>query len=133
MAIDLFSAYATDEQAEIDGVERDIGGGTKLLIARMNNLNYARALTASYEANREVLDMGGPAAEAKSKEVMVGALADAVLVGWSNVVYKGEALPYTKANARMVLGHGDFRTLVIRLAEERAAYQMKLEQAQGNG
>ncbi len=133
MAIDLFTAYATDEQAEINGVERDIGDGTKLVIARMNNLRYARSLTAAYEENRQLLDMGGEASEAKSKEIMIGALADSILLGWQNVKYKGQDLPYTKANARMVLGHGDFRTLVIRLAEERAAFQLKLEQAQGNG
>ena len=130
--MDLFTSFATDENAELNGAWRDIGQGASLLVARAGNRHYAKALTLAVEQNRPILETRGEVAEEKSDEIMVGVLADTILLGWKGVKFKGKDFPYSKENARTVLKMRDFRALVQRLADEAEAYREKLEIEQGN-
>lgn len=134
MAFDLFTQFATDETAELQGTWRAIGNDIELLIARSGNRNYARLLNMLIESNRQTLDLRNDVADAKSDEIMVEVLAETVLLGWRGpVMFKGKDLPYSKANAKEVLKMREFRLMVARLSDDMAAYRAKLEVEQGNG
>jgi hypothetical protein len=127
--MDIYATYATDENAEINGVWQKLGDA-ELLIARANNPRYARALTTQAEKHQAELDKGDEDADALSNKLLVDVFAETLLLGWKNVSYNGESLPYTPENARKVLAHKDFRREVARLAESIDAYRIKTEEAQ---
>lgn len=130
--LDIFATFATDEDAEKSGVWRDLGP-SKLLIARSGNRAYARMLTAEVDQARAVLDMKGTdAADNASDEIMAKVMAHTILLDWKNVGTKGKLLPYSKANAEMLLRTKDFRVKVQQLSDEFAAYKAKQEEEQGN-
>lgn len=130
--LDIFAKYATDESLENNGAYRDIGGGVRLLVARAGNKRYAKRLTALYEANRQVLDLQDDVAEAKSDEIMVQVMAETVLLGWDGpLAFKGEILPYSVENAKLLLAVKDFRRMVADMSNEMEAYKAKEEARQG--
>ena len=131
MALDLFSQFATDENLENNGAWQDIGGDSKLLVARAGNRKYAKLLTKLVEKNKRVLDGNDDAADAKSDEIMVQVIAETLLLGWEGITYKGKELPYSIANAKLVLGMKEFRKVVAKLAEDQDAYKVQEEVAQG--
>jgi hypothetical protein len=131
--IDIFAQFATDESAENNGAWHPIGGDSELLVARSGNKAYAKLLTALVAEHRPILDLKTDVADAKSDEIMSDVLAKTILLGWKNLSYKGQAISYTVDNAKKLLKHGDFRGLVIRLAEDADAYRAKMEVEQGNG
>jgi hypothetical protein len=132
MSFDLFTNFATDEVAENAGTWRDISPTASLLIARSGNRAYARMLSAEVEKNRLLLDAKGDAADAKSDDILVAVVAETILLDWKGITYKGADLPYSKANAQLVLRLKDFRALVQKLADETSSYKLKLEVEQGN-
>lgn len=131
MALDLFSQFASDETLENNGAWQDIGGDSKLLVARAGNRKYAKLLTKLVEKNKRVLDGNDDAADAKSDEIMVQVIAETLLLGWEGITYKGKELPYSIDNAKLVLGMKEFRKVVAKLAEDQDAYKVQEEVAQG--
>lgn len=137
--MDIFDRYATDESAELNGVEVPMGDAT-LLIARVGNKKYSNKLTALVKRHEVALAIEGDAADALNESLMVEAIADTILLGWKNLQYKvADAegalkrveLPYSKENAKMILGHHDFRADVMKLANDMEAYKVKQEEAAG--
>ena len=53
---DVFKAYATDEKKENEGVRKELGGGAYMVIARMHNPAFNKALLAAMETHRDALD-----------------------------------------------------------------------------
>lgn len=141
MALDIFSQYATDETLENNGTWREIGGGAELLIARIGNRRYVKALTKSVERDRKVLDLADDAADAKSDEIMIDVIANTVLLGWRTkngagdyeptVLFKKQPIEYSVANAKKLLVLADFRRQVAKLADENEAYRVREEAEQG--
>jgi hypothetical protein len=127
--MDIYATYATDEDAEVNGVWQHLGDAN-LLIARANNPRYARMLTSLAEKHQLALDKGDDDSDALSNKLLIDVFAETILLGWENVSYNGESLPYTLENARKVLAHKDFRREVARLAESIDAYRVKVEEAQ---
>ena len=128
--MDIFDRYATDESAELNGVEVPMGDAI-LLIARVGNKNYSNKLTSLVKRHEVALAIEGPAADALNEKLMVEAIADTILLGWKNFQYKKVELPYSKENARMILAHHDFRADVMKLANDMEAYKVKQEEAAG--
>lgn len=128
---DVFAQCATNPDLEVKGVWRDIGGGTRLLVARANNRTYSKLLNTLFEKHQQALDIEGPESEKLSDSIMVDVFAKTILLGWEKLGYKGAELPYTEDNAKMVLAHADFRVKVGRLSAEIDGYKMKLEDEQG--
>lgn len=124
--LDIFAKYATDTNAEENGVEVPVGDAT-LIIARVGNTKYSKKLTELVKRHEVALNIEGPAADALNEKLMVQAVADTILLGWKNLGYKGEILEYSKENAMMVLGHADFRKVVMTLANDMEAYRVKQE------
>jgi hypothetical protein len=126
--LDIFDEFATDEKKENEGVAVDLGGGASLLIARRDNVNYLRIVQE--EADTFAVSSQGLSAEdyeKADKAILTKILAGTILLGWKNLSYKGKPLPYNVKNAVMLLGHKDFRRLVMEHASDIANYKAKLE------
>jgi len=131
MSLDIFSAYATDENLENHGSWFKLGGDARVLVARTGNRAYAKSLTKHVELQRATLDLGGDAAEAASDQIMVEVIAESILLGWENISFKGADLPYSIENAKTVLAVKDFRKVIVGFADSSEAYKAKLEADQG--
>ena len=127
--LDIFAEYATDEALENEGTWVPFGSAS-LRIGRTGNRKYVKLLTAAVEANKMVLDQKTPEAEALSDKIMIDTLAEAVLFDWKLLAYKKEPLPYTKDNARLLLGHKDFRREVVKLADDMGRFCANMEAEQ---
>lgn len=129
-AIDLFSAFATDEAAEADGVETLLPGcgPIKFKIARSFNPNYRRVLKRLYDKNQAVLKAKGPEAEAKNIELEIELTATTILVGWEGAIpFQGEMLTYSKQNAMRLMALKDLRALVVKFSEDADNFKLVKE------
>jgi hypothetical protein len=131
MALDIFKQFATDDSLENNGTWFEIGGGASLLVARNGNRKYARIISKLVEQHRKVLDLDDELSEKKNEEIMIEAMANALLLGWKNIEYKGEKLEYSVENAKKLLAIRDFRSLVMRLSDDTNAYRLKEDEEQG--
>ena len=131
--MDLFSEFATDTKAEVDGVKVPYKGIT-FLIARAGNRKYGKVLSEAVKQNQIKLDMKDDAADDLSDKLMAEVLAKTILLGWEgDVMYKGEALAYSLENAKKVLTHGDFRAFITKLADDRESFRAaQIEEKVGN-
>lgn len=127
--LDVFAQFATNENSEINGSEVSFGGA-QLLLARAGNAKYGKLLSQLVEKHQAELDLKNDAADALSDKIMIEVIATTILLGWSDVSYKGKKLDYSVANAKMLLGHKDFRREVIRLSDNIGNFRAKLEEAQ---
>lgn len=128
MSLDLFQEFATDTDAEVNGVKVPFKGVT-FLIARAGNKKYGKLLSELVKKNQIALDLKDDAADELSDVLMAHVLAKTILVGWEgDLSYKGEALPYSVENAKKVLAHADFRAQVSRWADDREAFRVKIQE-----
>lgn len=127
--MDIFASYATDEKKELEGSWQSLGDA-EFLVARANNRNYVRALSAAIEKNQALLDKQDKAADKLSDGIMASVFADTILLDWKKVKYRGKDFAYSKENARIALSHKDFRREIATLAENINAYRAKLEDEQ---
>lgn len=132
--MDFHATYATDPKAELEGREVDWGGGIKLLIARAHNPKYTRMLAQQYEAHKHTLDQKETdeqlaTAEARSNKIMAYVMARSILLGWTGPVkFKGQDLPYSVANAEMLLEIKDFQAEVAKKAADFRNFRVKVEE-----
>lgn len=127
MALDIFEAYATDEEAEENGVWVPLGEGTELLIARDGNDECERLVERLMMENADKLAAGGDPAKKAQREIEIEVTASTILKGWKELKYKGEVIEYSAENSRKVLQHKDFRRRVLFHARQRDAYLQKYE------
>ena len=112
VAVDLFNDFATNSASEETGVETPISGlgDTKFKVARVGNSSYNRILDSLYRKNKTVLESKGPAAAAKSEQIMAEVYAKTILLGWEgNVRIKGVMTPYSYESALLLCGIKDLR------------------------
>ena len=124
--MDIFSTYAVDETKEQTGTWMEVGD-SKFLIARAGNKAYVKKLGKDVEKNQKSLDRKDDAADTLSDKIMIDVLAETVLLGWENVSYKGTAMEYSKANAKELLAHKEFRREVMKLADDFNAFKLEQE------
>lgn len=120
-AIDLFNAFSTIKENEVEGTLTQLPdcGDTLWRVARSGNKNYNRLLSQLYKRNRAVLDSKGDEAEKKSDEILAEVFAKTILLGWEGeVLYRGKKYPYSYEQAKVLLSHKDFRTKVAVVAED---------------
>lgn len=130
--MDIFKAFGADSSKEEGGVEIEIGPETYLTIARSGNKKYGRILTKAFETNKYTLDRKDAAADAKAEQIVIDAMARAILVGWrGKVEMDGEVLPYNVENAKKLLAIRDFRLMVSKHAEEFANFRAVVEDEDG--
>ena len=131
MALDIFAQFATDETLEENGTWFPIGGGARVLVARSGNRKYAKLLTKEVERNKKALDLNDDAADKLSEEIMIGVIAETILLGWEDVSFKGELLEYNVANAKKLLAVKDFRKAIAQFADDVSAFKFKDTEEQG--
>lgn len=128
--MDIFKSFATNTDAEVAGVWKDISADAKIKVARAGNRPYSRSLTKQIEKYRAALDTKDDVADDTSDMIMVDLLAEHILLDWEGISYKGEVLPYTKDNAKMLLRVKDFRKLVSAQSDTLANFLAEKEEDQ---
>jgi len=136
-----FASYITDESLENNGTWFPAGGSSEFLVARTGNAAYSKKITAEFERNKMLLDMGGPASEKISEQIMIDTLAETVLLGWRTkqadgsfeptIAFKKKSTPYSVDAAKSLLVVKDIRRMVNTMSTTVDAYKAKEEAAQG--
>ncbi len=126
--MDIFYSFKTDEALEEQGKEIEIGGGSFLTIARENNRTYKRIMRAELEAHKETLALENDESEELFIKILIKVMARSVLLGWRGTKFKGENLPYSVANAAMLLEIKDFREMVQAQSKRMANFLVKQEE-----
>jgi len=129
--LDIREQYATDENAENEGVWRDLPKGAKVKIARGGNRAYTRELNRLIDLRRADMDAAGDDADKISDEIMAEVLAKTILKDWSGIGANGVETPYSIAEAKAKLAIKDFRRVIGSFADEMEAYRIKKEAEQG--
>jgi hypothetical protein len=127
--MDIFNAFATDMAKEDQGVECQLDDAF-FTIGRANNTAYNRVFMELYEKHRQALDMKNAESERISKVIDLDVTSKTVLLGWKGTVtFKGESLSYSVANARLLLEVKDFRSWVMKQANNFELYRVVQEEA----
>jgi len=130
--MDIFKAFATDETKEVEGAWFDVpGGDARVRVARSTNPKYARAVVDAYE-NLQKSKLPKAELEKKQEAAYTSLMATHLLVGWEGVQFKGKTLPYSQANAEMLLQIRDFRIFVVKCSEDFDAFRVEVEEEVGN-
>lgn len=133
--LNLFAQFATDLDAENNGVWKEYGDN-KFLIARAGNKPYTKLLTELVTRHKAILESKTDAAETLGDKLTIEVMAKTILLGWEEpliVEQGGEPVPYSFDNAVKALSIKDFRALVNGWANEMDAYRVaKLEEVQKN-
>jgi hypothetical protein len=129
--VDIFAAYAVDEGKEINGADVTIGDAT-FKIARAGNKHYVKLLQKEVEKNQKALDAKDDSADTLSDRIMIDVIAETILLGWSGVSYKGKPMDYSKANARELLSHKEFRREIMKRADDFSSFQASVEEEAKN-
>jgi len=126
--MDITKTFTTDKSLENNGVWVDIGGGTKLCVARMYNDRYNELLRGAMKPHkRQVLD------SESSLEIMVDVEARSILIGWEGVTADDKDVPYSIETAKEYLHIRDFRKLVLEIASSMETYKaQELEAGEKN-
>ena len=125
--IDLFSAFATDDAVEQEGVKTQLpnAGDTLFIVARMPNKHYSNLIQKQVKMNRAVLDSKGDAAEKMSDAILTDVMAKTILLGWDGEIsYKGKKYAYSVEAAKMLLSHRDFRDTVSKVASDMETFKL---------
>jgi hypothetical protein len=132
MGLNVFTEYATNEKAEIEGTIMEVGEA-KLTIARIGNKKYSRKLSKLYERNRKLLERKDDSADALSDKIMIEVLSETILLGWEGIDDEdGKPMPYSKENAVKLLGLKDFRKVIMELAGDDAEFKAHKDVEVGN-
>lgn len=130
--MDIYSAFATNEKAEVEGRDCPLDVNTSITVARSGNKEYLKLLRAVLKKNKLNLAAEDDASNALAEKLVIGVEAQAILLGWSGIKFKGAELPYSVENAKTLLGVKDFRAKVLELAGEFEGFRVKEDEAQGN-
>ncbi len=111
----------TNEDLENKGVWRDLGNGSRLLLARLGNAEFSKMFN---ELVQPYAETGTKVPEVVQKDITVRCLARCILLGWEGI-YDGEVeLEYSyESSVRVLTEIKDFRELVLKLAGDLDAYK----------
>ncbi len=125
MTFDLQKEFATDEKSELEGIWEDVGGGAKVLVARIGNKHYTERFKRLGKGLQRQLDRG-TLPEDKQAAILVAIIADTILLDWSGFADEGKPIEYSKENAKLMLKkYSDFRQLVWDIADDANLYRTK--------
>lgn len=127
--MDIFDSFATDATKETEGVWVDISVDASIKVARAGTRSYSRDLQKQLERYELALASKDDLADDTSDMILVNLVAEHVLLDWKGIKFKGEALPYSKDNAKTVLKLKDFRRLVMKHSEDITNFKNAKEEA----
>ena len=130
---DLAKNYGPDKDAEMNGVWENLADDIRIKVARIGNPVYQKIWEREIRPYRAQMDRNLLSDE-KSNEILTKVMAEAVLLDWENIEYKGKKFPYTKENAIELLNEfPDFRADVMFLANQQATFRAdEIETAEKN-
>ncbi|VTU32279.1 hypothetical protein H4CHR_02980 [Variovorax sp. PBS-H4] len=132
--MDIFETFATDPKLELEGALLPLDSkGAKVLVARAGNDNYIRLLRKKLEAANLDLASTSKEDEAAAEALFIEVQAQTILLGWEGLKFKGDTLPYSVENARILLSVKDFRRKIEALSQNFDNFKAKAEKALGNG
>lgn len=130
--MDVFNSYATDEVAEVEGRWFPLDKKTKVLVARTGNSNYLKAIRQRMKDAQIDTEDQSDDNEKLVSELVVETMAETILLGWKGLMFKGEDMPYSKANAVKMLSVKGFRTRISSISDKLDSFRIKEEKEQGN-
>lgn len=130
--MDIFTTYATDETAEVEGRWFPLDKKTKVLVARTGNPNYLKAIRQRMKDAQIDTEDQSEDNEKLVSDLIVETMAETILLGWKGMSMKGDELVYSKANAMKALSVKGFRTRISGIADKLESFRVKDEEAQGN-
>lgn len=127
----FFSEFAVDEKKETEGVERSLGKGMFITVARADNENFNKRILEESELHlAEIKALPEKEGRILDRQILCKVLAETVLVGFRGFAdMKGKELKYSVENAAMMLGHKEFLKKVMTEANKAENYRVTLEKA----
>lgn len=119
--MDLLRNFGSDLEKEKNGVwiklhDKD-GSPGKILIARYNNPKFKEVFKRLLDEFRLKINEGDDLSNDKiNEEVLSRALAESVLIGWSDLFIAGKEIPYSVENSYKILTNPllkDFRDRIV--------------------
>ena len=132
MGTDTFSlaeAFDFDEKKAETGVWEPVGKSARLLVARMNNKAYRRAISQIPRSSLRAMEFartGGADVEAEVVELECSILARTILLGWEGIsdTKDGPPIPYTVDAAKdRLIRFPRFREFVYDLSNDQDRYR----------
>ena len=130
--MDIFDTYATNEVDEVEGRWFPLDKKTKVLVARIPNPNYLKALRQHMKDAQVDTEDNSEENEKLVSDLIVETMAETILLGWKDLKFKGEDLPFSRANAKKMLEFKGFRDRVSGIANKLESFRVKDEAEQGN-
>lgn len=130
--MDIFTAYATDETAEMEGRWFPLDKKTKVLVARTGNATYLKALRQRMKDAQIDTEDTSDENEKLVNDLVIETMSETILLGWKDLSFKGATLDYSKSNAKMLLGVKGFRSRISGIADKLESFRVKDEVEQGN-
>jgi hypothetical protein len=127
--MDLSKTFATNADAENNGVWYDLDATSRVRVARDGNPRHQRVLreiTAPYRVQiaRNTID---PDVVAR---LNIEAMARAVLLDWAGIEDEGQPVPYSQDAAKALLTkYPEFRKTIKSLSEDMALFAAAHEEA----
>ena len=118
----------TDSQKEVEGVWHDLGEGARIKIARAGNKAYAEYIQKAMKPHRKAIK-AGTLSDKVAEKIVVGALAETVLLDWEGFTEGGKAVKYSIDKAKEILSNPDFhdfKEMVAELADDAEAYRTEV-------
>jgi len=117
MGLDL-KRFATDKNAEIEGVWVKLDEGVELKIARMGNEKF-NELFRKYSRPYKRAIRNGTLSDSIAEDILLKCMSEAILLDWKGLEEDGVPLEYTKENAYRVLKEYEvLRDFVTSCAED---------------
>ena len=114
-----------DRDLEKDGAWMEWDEDTRFLIARKTSPRYKAAFSKGYRENERLLSSktNTKRADDIAEELMLGCMAEHLLLGWEGVTDAGKKLPYSVEVAKfMIEEHDDLRIMIDEFSETRANF-----------
>ena len=124
--MDLKKEYATDKEAEQDGVDVELGDGGTITVRRTNNKQFRDLLEKLRKPYERQIQRG-----TANKDMIDGltrkAVARTVLIGWKGIEIDGKAVKYSPEKAEELMKEfEDFQEDVLFAANSRETFRAEV-------
>lgn len=121
--MDIKKEFGTDSKKEVEGVWEDFGDGLEVKIARIGNPIYQKAFQKISKPHKKAIRRGTLRDE-KAEELLIEAMAKAIVLDWKGLEEDGKEVPYNHNNCVKILTeYKDFREQVSEFATEIEAFR----------
>lgn len=127
----FFTEFEVDEKKELEGVEKSLGKGMFITVARADNENFNRRILEESDLHlAEIKALPEKEGKELDKKIMHKVLAETVFLGFRGFAdKKGKELKYSVETATMMLGHKEFFKRVMNEAVKFENFRVALEKA----